>query len=309
MRLKLGLRSDKAVPRLINAQIGQARLWLFMLHTTFCISMPLKRPKITEPDLAMAAPSRLNLYVPCFCLVSTRPVCCPICDFTRDFPSNSEVCLRKPLASVLWVPSCWVASPTSSWVGRIRCDLDARLGGKKQETHKKEKTQEGTQEKGRKQKENQAACQSGYTASVGSLSCYASVLTPETFSCRPKGCSLPTVQFQAARTNERRGGGGGGVGIVGALLVANMKKKEEKAAEKAGSPGGGGGVGMVRTEFGSSKWLVLERLPRPRGPPNIGNFRQQLGMEGTGQGRNSGDDTAGQGTLSVQVFPSPPKSI
>jgi len=64
----------------------------------------------------------------------------------------------------------------------------------------------------------QAACQSGYTASVGSLSCYASVLTPETFTCRPKGCSLPTVQFQA---------GNGCQGVTGSSISSGTTCQTE----------------------------------------------------------------------------------
>lgn len=43
----------------------------------------------------------------------------------------------------------------------------------------------------------QAECQAGYAPSVKELSCQATILTPATFTCNPKACKLPRVQYQA----------------------------------------------------------------------------------------------------------------
>jgi len=52
----------------------------------------------------------------------------------------------------------------------------------------------------------QAECQAGYAPSVKELSCQATILTPATFTCNPKACKLPRVQYQAGNGCQGKGG-------------------------------------------------------------------------------------------------------
>ncbi|CAK9084253.1 Uncharacterized protein SCF082_LOCUS39977 [Durusdinium trenchii] len=67
----------------------------------------------------------------------------------------------------------------------------------------------------------EAACQTGYTPSVKVLACQASILTPDTFTCNPNGCTLPKVQNQA---------GNGCQGIKGSSIGSGKTCKTQCAA-------------------------------------------------------------------------------
>eukprot|EP00439_Symbiodinium_sp_Y106_P015182 s1366_g2.t1 len=102
----------------------------------------------------------------------------------------------------------------------------------------------------------QAACMPGYTPSVAELSCFASVFTPASFTCRPDSCTFPSVQYKS---------GSGCVGVGGTTMSSGATCTTQCASGYTPD------VGELKCFAGVFTPSSFECLPSPCNLPSVAN--------------------------------------